>query len=99
VQHFYNNSLRIAKLNQDILCLLPKEADASVMQKFRPISLVNYSYKIIFKMLTNRLSDIMHIIVDSAQAAFILGRYILDNMLVANEIIHFVKSHKQKGLY
>jgi hypothetical protein len=64
VQHFYNNSLRIAKPNQAMLCLLSKETDASVIQKFRPISLVNCSYKIIFKMLTNRLSGIMHGIVD-----------------------------------
>jgi hypothetical protein len=47
VRHFYHNSLRIAKLNQAMLCLLPKGADASVIQKFRPIILVNWSYKII----------------------------------------------------
>jgi hypothetical protein len=36
--------------------------------------------------------------VDQAQAAFIQGRFILDNILAANEIIHFTKVHKQKGI-
>jgi Reverse transcriptase (RNA-dependent DNA polymerase) len=98
LQHFYNNSLNTTKLNHAMVCLLPKETDASIIQKFRPISLMDCSYKIISKVLTNRLSGIMNNIVDEAQVAFIQGRFILDNVLTAHEIIHYAKIYKQKGI-
>jgi Reverse transcriptase (RNA-dependent DNA polymerase) len=94
--HFYNHSLRIAKLNHAMLCLISKEHNAFVVQKFRPISLVDCSYKIILKSLTNRLAQFMHHIVDPSQSAFIQGRYILDNVLVANEIIYFCQNSETK---
>jgi hypothetical protein len=47
VPHFYNHSLRVAKLNHAMLCLIPKEPNASIIQKFRSISLVDCCYKII----------------------------------------------------
>jgi hypothetical protein len=75
LQHFYNNALNVAKLNHAMLCLLPKEKDVTVIQKFRPISLVDCSYKIISKVLTNRLSVIVNTIVDEAQTTFIQGRF------------------------
>jgi Reverse transcriptase (RNA-dependent DNA polymerase) len=72
-----------------MVCLLPKEPDATVIQNFRPISLVDCSYKIISKILTNMMTGFMNTIVDEAQATFIKGRFILDNVLAANEIIYF----------
>jgi Reverse transcriptase (RNA-dependent DNA polymerase) len=98
LQYFYDNSLKVAKLNHIMLCLIPKEFNASRIQKYKPISLVDCSYKIISKILTNRLTRVMDRIVDPAQVAFIKCRYILDNIFAANEIIHYAKLHKQKGL-
>jgi Reverse transcriptase (RNA-dependent DNA polymerase) len=98
ITHFYNNSLHVAKINHVMLCLLPKESKASIIQKFRPIRLLYCSYKIISKILTNRLAHAVHHIVDEAQAAFIQGRFILDNVLAAHEIIHFAKTTKQQGI-
>jgi Reverse transcriptase (RNA-dependent DNA polymerase) len=98
MSHFYNNSLRLAKINHAMLCLLFKELEASIIQKFRPISLLDCSYKIISKILTNRLAVVVPTIVDKAQAAFIQGRFILNNVLVAHEIIHFTITNKQKGI-
>jgi Reverse transcriptase (RNA-dependent DNA polymerase) len=76
-----------------MLCLLPKESKASIIQKFKPISLLDCSYKIISKILTNRLAHVVHHIVDEAQEAFIQGRFILDNVLAAHEIIHFCQNY------
>ena len=81
-----------------MICLIPKEQDATVIQKFRPISLVDCCYKIISKILTTRLTDIMDDIVDRSQTAFMKGRIILDNVLVAHEIIHYARVQKQKGI-
>jgi Reverse transcriptase (RNA-dependent DNA polymerase) len=96
LHHFYVNSLKVAKLNHAMLCLIPKEHNANLIQKYRPINLVDCSYKIISKILTNRMAHIMNKIGDSAQAAFIQGRYILDNVLATNEIIHYAKLNKKK---
>jgi hypothetical protein len=64
-------SLRLAKINHAMLCLLFKELEASIIQKFRPISLLDCSYKIISKILTNRLTVVVPTIVDKAQTTFI----------------------------
>ena len=73
--------------------MIPKEQNA-LIHKFRPISLVNCSFKILSKILTNRLETLMNRLIDSSQAAFLKGRYILDNVLISQELIHF--SHTQK---
>jgi Reverse transcriptase (RNA-dependent DNA polymerase) len=92
ITYFYNNFLRVAHINHVMLCLLLKEHEASIIQKFRPISLLGCSYKI----LTNRLAHMVYNIVDEAQTIFIQGRFILDNVLAAHKIIHFIKTTKQK---
>lgn len=50
---FHCGNLDMQFLNKSIICLIPKEPDAQVITKFRPISLVNCSFKIISKLLTN----------------------------------------------
>jgi Reverse transcriptase (RNA-dependent DNA polymerase) len=98
ITHFYNNSLKVAHINHAMVCLIPKEHETSIIQKFRPINLLDCNYKILSKILTNMLAQVVPQIVDEAQAAFIHGRFILDNVLAAHEIIHFVKINKQKGI-
>jgi Reverse transcriptase (RNA-dependent DNA polymerase) len=71
----------------------PKEQN---IQIFRPINLVNCCYKIIFKVLTNILAPYVNKLVDQAQAAFIHGRFILDNVLTANKILYFTKIRNKK---
>jgi Reverse transcriptase (RNA-dependent DNA polymerase) len=99
LSHFYSNSLRVAKLNHVMLCIISKDTDAQVIQKFRPIRSVDCSYKIIFKILTNRLSKFMNKLVDPTQAAFIHHKYILDNVLATNKIINYTKFINKKGLF
>jgi Reverse transcriptase (RNA-dependent DNA polymerase) len=98
LQHFHSNSLEVARLNHAMVCLIPKEKEAKVIQKYMPISLVDCCFKIISKNLTNRLAPLMHSLVDHSQSVFIKGHYILDNVLVANEIMHATKQVKQSGV-
>lgn len=97
-QDFYHRTLDISKLNLASICLLPKKTDAFIIQNFRPISLINYSFKLITKLLTNRLAQVMDPLIDDSQAAFIKGRLIGDNILCATEVLHQVKLSKQQGI-
>ena len=59
---------------------------AKKLTDFKPISLIGSVYKIISKVLTERLKKVMHKLVDTQQLAFIKGRQIMDAILMANDV-------------
>jgi hypothetical protein len=74
---FFRGRLDLYRLNFTLNTIIPKEKVARTMNKFKPISFLNCSYKIFTKMLTNRISVIVDRLVASNQTIFIRGRYIL----------------------
>jgi len=84
-------------LNFAMITLLPKEPDARTLKKYRPISLLNCSFKIFGKLLNNRLIKVANRLIASNQTAFIKGRYILESVVAAHEIIHEVH-RKESGI-
>jgi hypothetical protein len=76
--------------------LIPKMKDPKSLKELRPISLCNVLYKIISKDLAGRLKGILDEIISPNQSAFMPGRLISDNILVAYEVTHFVKN-KRRG--
>jgi hypothetical protein len=75
-------------LNFSLLTLIPKESDARTIQKFRPIALTNCSFTIFSKCVTNRLGVVSEELIAPNQTAFIRGRFILESVVSAHEIIH-----------
>lgn len=58
---------------------------------FRPISMCNYSYNIVSKVLANRLKPILPCIISLSHNAFVSNRLIQDNILIAHEVFHYLK--------
>ena len=97
VLNVLNSNMPMTKINKTNIALIPKTNRPSKMVEFRPISLCNTTYKLISKVLANRLKPILPSIITENQSAFIPNRLILDNVLVAFEFMHDL-NHKVEGM-
>ena len=77
----------LKSLNSTFIALIRKE-EAACTPKFRPISLCNVLYKIISKVMANILKPILPLIISKEQSGYVEGRKIMDNVLLAHEMIH-----------
>ncbi|OMO97058.1 reverse transcriptase [Corchorus capsularis] len=98
---FHNEGKPLPDINHTTIVLIPKVADPSCVKEFRPISLCNVLIKIITKALTNRLKLILPQIISETQSAFVPGRQMFDNSMIAFEIIHHMsnsRSHSKQHM-
>nr|GEW05337.1 cysteine-rich receptor-like protein kinase [Tanacetum cinerariifolium] len=82
--------------NTSFITLIPKVQSPLVVSDFRPISLIGAQYKIVAKILANRLARVIDSIISQEQSAFIKHRQILDGPLMVNEVIQWCKRKKSK---
>eukprot|EP00253_Pinus_taeda_P015169 PITA_15169 len=98
VEDSRRSSTILKSLNSTFPALVPKEEDANTLEKFRPISLCNVIYKIISKVIANRLKPILPNLISEEQSRFVEGRQILDNVLLAQEMVHTLQTRKKAGM-
>ena len=95
VQAFFHSGSLLKSFNHTFITLIPKKSFPDNVNQFRPTSLCNVIYKVISKILVNGLKTLMDQLVTPYQNAFIKGRNISDNILMAHEIFGILS--KKKG--
>lgn len=88
VQNFFITSRLLPEINHTNLVLIPKVDNPSLVGQFRPISLCNVVYKLISKILTERLKKVLPKMISPYQLPFVQGRFIQDNYIVAAEVFN-----------
>lgn len=94
VQQFFTTGYLLKSLNHSQIVLIPKVKTPTQVSQYRPISLCNVVYKIIAKVLANRLRIFLPSIISCTQSAFVKNRQIVDNILIAQEVIHHMKNKR-----
>lgn len=91
----FDNDTLGESINMGIVKLIPKDGDKALIKKWRPITLLNVSYKILAKALASRLEKILPKFICSTQIVFIKGRYILENLVTSWESMEWAKTSNQ----
>jgi hypothetical protein len=87
LKEFHEHEFIKRSLNANFKVLIPKKSGASDVKDFRPICLIGSVYKILSKILANRLKVVLGAILSPTQNAFIQGRQITESVLIANECL------------
>jgi hypothetical protein len=92
VLNFLNGGTLPNSLNHTHITLIPKIKSPERIIDYHPISLCNVIYKIFFKVFVNQLKKVLPHIISFSQSPFVSGRLITDNVLVAFETLHYMKT-------
>jgi len=95
---FHKQELPLYSLNFGTIILLPKCKDAIRIQQYRPICLLNVSFKIFTKVATNRISLVAHKVISPTQTTFRPGRNIMEGVVVLHETIHELHRKKKSAV-
>lgn len=94
-REFFQNGELPSGLNRTLVCLIPKVKHPKKVADLRPISLCNVLMRILSKVMGNRLTPTLNTIISEKQSAFIEGRLLTDNALIAYEVNHYIRRKTQ----
>jgi hypothetical protein len=95
IQSFLETGMLLKEINATIVTLVPKKPNPARMGDFRPISCCNVIYKCITKILASRMIPMLDSLIGWNQSAFIPGRSISENVLLAQELVR--NYHRKDG--
>ncbi|GKD85571.1 RNA-directed DNA polymerase, eukaryota, reverse transcriptase zinc-binding domain protein, partial [Tanacetum coccineum] len=95
VKDLFLNGKLLKEINATVISLVPKLASPTKVSDYRPIACCNVVYKIISKVLCNRIKGALNDLVDENQCAFIPSRQISDNILLSQELMR--NYHRNRG--
>jgi hypothetical protein len=98
LNEFHVNAFLPKAFRSSFLTLIPKKDHPQELVDYRPICLIGSMYKILSKLLANRLKRVMGKLISKCQSAFLPNRQILDGVVVLNELIDLAKRRKDKCL-
>lgn len=81
------------------LVFIPKKTDSTKVEHFRPIALCSVIYKILSKVLVNRIKLLLNELVDHTQSAFVPDRNIDNNILISNELAHTISKSRKPDFF
>uniref|UniRef100_A0A803NKQ4 Reverse transcriptase domain-containing protein n=1 Tax=Cannabis sativa TaxID=3483 RepID=A0A803NKQ4_CANSA len=96
VVDFFTTGVMHKGFNEANIVLIPKVLNSKKVSQFRPISLCNVVYKVISKIIANKIRQVLPRLICPTQVAFVLGRNIQDNNVLVQEIVHSFKYKKGK---
>lgn len=95
---FHEGILLLHSLNFVIITLLPKQKEPRQIQQYIPICLLNVSFKIFTKVMTNRIALVAQKVIRPSQTAFLPGRNIMEGVVILHETIHEMHRKKRSGV-
>lgn len=95
---FYSGNLPLYTLNFGVVTSLPKMQEAKMIQQYRPICMLNVSFKIFTKLLANRFTSVANRIIKPSQTAFLPGMFIMEGIVILHESLHEIKRKHQNGI-
>ncbi|CAA0827947.1 DNAse I-like superfamily protein, partial [Striga hermonthica] len=96
VKSFFLSGNMLKNWKHTVITLIPKCLYPDSLSNFRPISLCGVLYKVVAKIIAERLKLCLNSCISSAQTAFVPGRSLLDNVVIAQEVLHYLHRHRSR---
>lgn len=88
VTYFFEHGSMPTSWGHTYIALIPKKDNPKLVTNYHPITLCNVSYKIIAKILANKMKTILPKLIGKEQSSFIYGRSLSDNIIFLQEVVH-----------